>query len=266
MNPLILQNDFRKAVDQGALEVHYQPIIGLHDGRVSGFEALARWPHPEQGMISPGVFIPLADELGLAAEVGLWVLRRACRQVRTWQNRVGPESLSPSVNISPRQLERTGAADEIAAVITETGFDPQHLVLEILEGLLQDETAIANLETLRDLGFQILIDDFGLESDSPAHFRRAPVDAIKIDRSLVRDVNENPETIELVRAMITTAETLGMPVFALAVETEEELDRLRSLRCDHAQGWLFSRPLTSQGAMDYLAQPEDSTGAFALSS
>lgn len=269
MNSLILQDDLRKAVEEGAFEVHYQPIIELSDGRVSGLEALVRWPHPVHGMISPWVFIPLAEEMGLTAEIGLWVVREACQRVRAWQDRYGMESLSVSVNTSGQQFESGDAADRIAAAIRETGLAPRHLKLEIVEGVLKDETVRINLQKLRDLGVQIHVDDFGLDPSSLAQLQRFPVDAIKIDPSIIGTMIKSRESAGLVQIMITVAEKLGMPVIAENVETEEQLERLRSLRCSHGQGYLFSKSLSPQGAMDYLSQRKGSTGStapFALSS
>ncbi len=255
MNALMTEHDLRQAVAEEGFDVHFQPIIDLSDGRVAGLEALARWPHPTHGMISPRVFIPLAEEVGLDIEISLWVLREACRQVRAWQEQSGLASLWLSVNFSSR-LFHGAAVDKVAAILGDIGFEPHHLKLEIVEEVLEDESAIVNLQKLRDLGVHIHIDDFGHDATSPAYLRKLPADAIKIDPSVVQGIIESPETAELARTMIEMAETLGMPVIAEAVETEAQLDRLTAFRCSHAQGYYFSKPLDRQGVKEYLKQPQ----------
>ncbi len=177
MNALMTEHDLRQAVAEEGFDVHFQPIIDLSDGRVAGLEALARWPHPTHGMISPRVFIPLAEEVGLDIEISLWVLREACRQVRAWQEQSGLASLWLSVNFSSR-LFHGAAVDKVAAILGDIGFEPHHLKLEIVEEVLEDESAIVNLQKLRDLGVHIHIDDFGHDATSPAYLRKLPADAI----------------------------------------------------------------------------------------
>ena len=243
---LRLESDFRRALENEELCVYYQPIVSVGSGELYGFEALVRWQHPERGLVLPSDFIPLAEETGLIVPLGLSVLREACHQLREWQERsVLNRYLIMSVNLSGKQLMQTDLTEKIEEVLRESHLDPWHLKLEITESVVMEnpELAAVTLAKLRGLGVRLSIDDFGTGYSSLSYLNRFPVDTLKIDRSFVTTMSEADENLQIVKTIVTLAGNLGMEVIAEGVETETQLNLLRVLKCQYAQGFLFSEPL-----------------------
>ena len=234
-----LEADLRIAIGRAEMEVHYQPLADLGSGRILGFEALVRWTHPQLGRISPGVFIRLAEETGLILELGEWVLREACAEAARWN-----PPLKLAVNLSPLQFTHNDLVGMVERVLAETGLEPSRLDLEITEGLLIEDAAgaLATLQRLKALGVRISMDDFGTGYSSLSYFRMFPFDKVKIDRSFVQDMIDNPQARAIVRSVIGLGRGLGVPVLAEGVETSEQLEALRAEGCDQVQGYLISRP------------------------
>jgi diguanylate cyclase (GGDEF)-like protein len=236
-----LELDLRKALDNGQLELHYQPLVNLELGRVTGCEALLRWRHPERGVVSPADFIPIAEETGLIVPIGEWVLRTACAAAVKW-----PNGIKVAVNVSPVQFRSSTLALKAAQALAETGLAPHRLEMEITEAVMvQDSFAtLTILHQLRDLGVRIAMDDFGTGYSSLAYLRSFPFDKIKIDQSFIKDLASNQGSAAIVRAVTGLAASLKMTTTAEGVETAEQLDLIRSLGCTEMQGYLFSKPLT----------------------
>lgn len=241
---LRIENDLRRAMERGELVLHYQPILRLADGRVSGVEALIRWHHPEHGLLQPGDFIQVAETSGLIVELGAWVLREAARQVRAWRG-TPLSGLFVAVNVSARQIKRGVLPEQVAAACREHLIEPRQLELEITEyTLVEDvEANMATLEVLRKMGLGISVDDFGTGHSSLSYLKRLPIDKFKIDRSFVKELPGSASDTAIVQAVVQMAHALGLHVVAEGVETEEQRALLQRLGCDHAQGYLFSRPL-----------------------
>jgi diguanylate cyclase (GGDEF)-like protein len=256
---LRLESDLRRALEKDELCVYYQPIVSLASGELHGFEALVRWQHPERGIISPDDFVPLAEETGLILPIGLRVLRDACRQLRKWQQySLSNRGLIMSVNLSGKQLTQPDLIARIEEVLRESQIDPWHLKLEITETVVMEnpELAAVTLAKLRGLGVRLSIDDFGTGYSSLSYLNRFPVDTLKIDRSFVTSMNEADENLQIVKTIITLAGNLGMQVVAEGVETEEQLGQLRSLKCQYAQGFYFSKPLEAIDAGLFILNGE----------
>ncbi|MED5609421.1 MULTISPECIES: EAL domain-containing protein [Pseudomonas] len=241
---LQLEVQLRKAVEDGQLEVHYQPKLNLANGRLDSAEALVRWRHPHLGMVPPSEFIPLAEETGLIGAIGEFVLRRACRQARAWQAR-GLADLRVSVNLSVHQLRQGNLASLVRTVLDETGLAPRLLELEITESQLLEnvESVIATFRQLREMGVKLAIDDFGTGYSSLSYLKRFPVDYVKIDQTFIRDLSAQGEDAAITRAIIAMVHSLELKVVAEGVERQEQLDFLRQHRCDEIQGYLISPPL-----------------------
>ncbi len=242
---LQLETDLRKALEKDEFCVYYQPIISLCDGQVKGFEALVRWQHPEKGLVSPGEFIPVAEETGLIVPIGWKMLFESCRQMREWQTQnPGFTSARISVNLSSRQFLQPDLVEQIKAALSETGLSPHHLTLEITESVLMENAEIitTSLLQLRAMGIQLALDDFGTGYSSLSYLHRFPIDILKIDRSFVSRITSSGENTELVRTIITMAHNLGIEVTAEGIETIEQLNHLRSLDCEAAQGYLIAQP------------------------
>ncbi len=242
-----LELDLRNAVARGEFVLHYQPVVELPTGRITEVEALVRWKHPKRGLLFPADFVGLSEETGLIVPLGRWVLHEACRQTRQWQLAAPASKLAISVNLSARQLQQPGLVEEIAAVLRETRLEPGALRLEITETVVMHDapTTLAKLEALKALGVQLAIDDFGTGYSSLGYLKRFPVDTLKIDRSFVKGIGRDVEDSAIVRAVITVAKSLGLSVTAEGIETAEQLDQLRTLGCDHGQGYFFAKPMTS---------------------
>jgi diguanylate cyclase (GGDEF)-like protein len=259
---LKLENDLRRAIERQEFRVFYQPIISLETDQTAGFEALVRWEHPERGCVSPGEFIPLAEETGLISEIGQWVLRESCRQVRQWQLE-SQRPLTLSVNLSGKQFVQSNLIGQIKGILQETDFDPRYLNLEITESVVMKnaEAATSMLLQLRDLGAHLSIDDFGTGYSSLSYLHRFPVSILKIDRSFIGRMGEGGENSEIVRTIMTLANNLGMEVVAEGIETEAQLSLLRNLKCAYGQGFLFSRPVPAETAQVLIHELSPRAGA-----
>jgi diguanylate cyclase (GGDEF)-like protein/PAS domain S-box-containing protein len=248
INLLQIETDLRKALDKGQFFLQYQPIVSLDDFRVCGFEALIRWQHPERGLVSPLDFIPIAEDTGQILAIGEWALNEACRQMHRWETAYPVSApLFISVNLSCKQFNHPLLIEQVAEVIKRTRISPRRLKLEITESAVMDniDSATSMLRQLRDIGVQLAIDDFGTGYSSLSYLHKFPIDTLKIDRSFVTRMAENPENIEIVRTIILLAQVLGMDVIAEGVETKEQLKILRDLKCEYGQGYYFSRPATA---------------------
>jgi len=248
---LELETDLRRAVDRGAFELHYQPIVDLADASVIGFEGLIRWPHAERGMVSPGMFIPISEETGLIVPIGRWVLREACRQLRAWVDmHPGADRLLVSVNVSGREFDQPDLADRILETIADVGLAPEQLKLEITETAIirSPEAAVAILTRLKDAGIKLALDDFGTGYSSLSYLHRLPFDTIKIDRSFINEIGGDGQSPVIVRTILNLAESLGMDVIAEGIETAAQWSVLQELGCRYGQGWHFGRPVAAHKA------------------
>ncbi len=241
---LRLETDLRKAANNDQLVLHYQPKISAVDGRLVGAEALVRWQHPEYGMISPGRFIPIAEETGLIETIGNWVLRETCRQIRAWQD-ADLAVVPVGVNFSANQFRRAELVDMVTSILADYGVGPHLLEAELTESAVMQnaDVAVRRLEGLHDAGVTLAIDDFGTGYSSLSYLRRFPLDRLKIDRSFVQDLGTSEAGEEIVSAIIAMAHSLSLKVVAEGVETAEQLEQLGRLNCDEIQGFLFSRPV-----------------------
>jgi EAL domain-containing protein (putative c-di-GMP-specific phosphodiesterase class I) len=241
---LRLETDLRRAVQENEFVLHYQPIIDLDSKRTAGVEALVRWQRPGVGLVTPGEFIHVTEDTGLILPLGLWVLREACRKVLAWRQ-ANPDlaSLKISVNVSPRQFAQPELVDNVAAIFRETGVDPSQVRLEITEGVTmgEPERAVRVLTALRELGVKLSLDDFGTGYSSLSYLHRFPLDILKIDRSFVARIDR--DGLQIVQAILSLAQNLGMQVVAEGAETAEQVETLRSLGCRYAQGYYFSKPV-----------------------
>ena len=252
-----IENALRRALERRELRVYYQPLIDLTTGRIDGVEALLRWEHPERGLLLPGDFITVAEETGLIVPIGAWVLDQACRQVQRWHaSSERAESLRLSVNISGRQLGHPRLVADVAAAIADTGIDPADVELEITESVLMDDVDMSEetLGQLHALGVKLAVDDFGTGYSSLSYLRRFPVDLLKVDRSFVDGLGEDPGDSAIVTAIITLAHTLGLSAVAEGVESALQLAELRRLGCDRGQGYFMARPAGGPEIGELLAR------------
>ena len=254
-NPAIisLEAELRKAIEQEALELHYQPLVHLADGSVFGVEALARWQHPQRGRISPAQFIQIAEESGLIISLGEWALRHALRRLKTW-NEAGVPPLRMSINISALQLQRRGFPDFLGAQMRECGVDPRYIELELTEtALMHDiDEVMATLNKIKALGVSLAIDDFGTGFSSLSYLRRFPVDRLKIDQSFVRGIESAPVNESIARAIVALAKSLSLDIIAEGIETPLECAVLQRIGCREGQGYLFGRPMAEPDLLAYL--------------
>jgi len=241
---LVIENDLRHAIERDEFILHYQPQLDLKTGAIIGFEALVRWLHPQRGTVSPSLFIAAAEESGLIGPLGEWVLRQACSEGHAWRNAGHPE-LQVSVNCSAHQFQRDGFVETVNLVLRETGLPASCLELEITESVIvqRSEEVIARFAALDAMGVRISIDDFGTGYSSLSYLKRFAIHQLKIDQSFVRDISSDPDDAAIVSAIIAISHSLGLKVVAEGVETAEQLAFLRSLGCDGAQGYYFSRPV-----------------------
>ncbi|MGA1622450.1 MAG: EAL domain-containing protein [Synechocystis sp.] len=249
------ENDLRRAIERQELTLYYQPIICLQTGQLRGLEALIRWNHPDDGLVTPGEFIAIAEETGLIVPMGDWILREACEQIVQLQQQFSDlPRLQISVNISSRQLHDQRLLQTLDEILADTQIAPQSLKLEITESLLMDNLALATdvLVELRRREIQISLDDFGTGYSSLSYLHRFPINTLKVDRSFVMSMEPNDENTAIVRTILTLAHTLGLDVIAEGIETELQLTQLRWLGCELGQGYYFSPPIAPQNLVDFL--------------
>ena len=241
---LALESDLRRAVEGGQFRLHYQPIVALSNGDVLEVEALVRWEHPERGLLPPADFIPVAEETGLIVSLGQWVLEEACRQATVWRSQLGDRAPVMGVNLSARQFQRPELLLDIRRALRAAHMDPSGLKLEITESVAMHdaESTIETLESLKALGIRLAIDDFGTGYSSLSYLKRFPVDTLKVDRSFVDGLGEDPQNTAIVQSIVALAKALGLSVTGEGVETDLQRRLLRDLGCERAQGYLFARP------------------------
>ncbi|MGH9967167.1 MAG: putative bifunctional diguanylate cyclase/phosphodiesterase [Pyrinomonadaceae bacterium] len=251
---LQLENDLRRAIERNEFQVYYQPIICLESDEISGFEALVRWNHPERGLVPPYEFISIAEETGLIVEIGRMVLSESCRQMREWQSLAPNKPLTLNVNLSGKQFAQPDLVAQVQHILDKTGLNAKYLKLEITESVVMENAEIASsmLMQLCSLGVHLCIDDFGTGYSSLSYLHRFPVKTLKIDRSFIGRMGHDGENSEIVKTINTLANNLGMEVVAEGVETAEQLQQLKSIKCTFGQGYLFSRPLTAEDARAFI--------------
>jgi diguanylate cyclase (GGDEF)-like protein len=262
-----LEIDLQDALPKGEFVLVYQPTFALNEMRPTGVEALLRWKHPGRGLVQPGDFIPLLEETGLIVPVGEWILREACRQGAEWR-REG-HLIGMAVNVSARQLDADEFVGQVAHALAESGLEPAALTLEITETTLMRnvEDTARRLEAIKELGVRVAIDDFGTGYSSLAHLQRFPVDALKIDRSFISRLTENPEGETFIQTLVQLGKALSIETLAEGIEQQQELAVLRDQQCDSGQGFLFARPLEVSAAEDFLrGWHPDTTGSGASAS
>jgi EAL domain-containing protein (putative c-di-GMP-specific phosphodiesterase class I) len=244
MQRLELESELRRALEHSEVQPHYQPLVALDNGRIIGWEALARWQHSERGTIPPAVFIPIAEETGMIVSLGRWILECACRQAQRWLEIMDGDSLTMNVNVAARQFQDPDLITDVASILEQTGLPPRCLKLEITESAVMEDadTAERTLRNLKQLGVQVAIDDFGTGYSSLAYLKRFPVDTLKIDRSFVDRLGQDAQDTAIVRSIIALAQALEMNVTAEGIETASQQAQLQLLGCDVGQGYLFGRP------------------------
>ncbi|BBD57289.1 response regulator receiver modulated diguanylate cyclase/phosphodiesterase [Nostoc sp. HK-01] len=253
---LEIENDLRRAIEREELIIYYQPIIDLHTGRVAGFEALLRWQHPVRGLMLPTEFIPIAEETGLINDIDIWVLQSACNQLRIWQDHPAiSENLTLSVNLSARLFTQVNLITQIDKIINKTKINPSNLELEITESVIMENTNLvrAIIEEIKQRNIKLVMDDFGTGYSSLSYIHSLPLDSLKIDKSFITRMQFSQDNMGLVPTIISIAKSMGMTVIAEGVEAKEQVEKLRSLNCDFAQGYLFSQPLAQPLVIDFIA-------------
>ncbi len=235
-----LTQELRAAIEDESFIVHYQPRVALLSGAIVAAEALIRWPHRRRGLVSPGAFIPLAEQTGLITEIGGWCLRAACREAASW-----PGATSVSVNVSARQLREGSLIAQVARALGQSGLAPERLELELTESMLLDlnDDVLMVLGAMRDRGIGVALDDFGTGFASLGMLRQLPLSVMKLDRSLVRNLPHDPEDSQIVRAVVATGHALGLTVVGEGIETDAQRDFLAAIGTEQGQGYLFSRAL-----------------------
>ncbi len=248
-----LQGELTAALAQHQFLLHFQPQLDLQTQRLTGVEALIRWQHPERGLVSPAVFIPAAEELGLIVQIGDWVIDEACRSLARWRQR-GLTELCVAINLSAHQFAHTNLVQTVRDAIVRHGVPPERIELEITEGVAMHDAdeVLTRLHELKAIGVQISIDDFGTGYSSLAYLMRFPVDKLKIDQSYVRDMGNSSESDSIVRAIVALAHGLSLAVIAEGVETDAQLDRLKHIGCNEIQGYLLSRPLSFDDVSQWI--------------
>lgn len=252
---LELENDLRRAVEKEEFSVYYQPIYSINDRQIQGFEALARWKHPKQGYISPDEFIPLAEEIGLINTLGLQILRRACKEGLQLKKYL-PDNIPfiLSVNISSRQFSHPSLVERIKTILSETNFPPESLKLEITESVFIEhkEKALDLINQLREIDVEINIDDFGTGYSNLSYLMQLPISTLKIDRSFIDPMDINGRNVEIVQTILKLAQSFGIKVIAEGVENESQIEHLKNLNCEGAQGYLFAKPMSFDDATKFL--------------
>jgi EAL domain-containing protein (putative c-di-GMP-specific phosphodiesterase class I) len=250
---LALETSLRRGLERGEFLLHYQAKVDLRTGAITGVEALVRWQHPDLGMVPPAQFIPLAEETGLIVPIGKWVLQTACTQNVAWQ-RQGLPPVRMAVNLSARQFADEDLLEDIAAVLESTGLRPELLEVELTESMVIQNTERAGrvLGELKKMGVRLAIDDFGVGYSSLTHLKRFPIDTLKVDRSFIRDLPEDPEDKAITEAIIAMGKSLNLTVVAEGVETQEQQSFLQDHACDEMQGFLFSKPIAAEAFAELL--------------
>ena len=252
---LQIESDLRHAIEDQQFRLLYQPIVSLHTGKVCGFESLIRWQHPDRGVVSPLEFIPVAEETGMITSIGLWVLRKACQEIKAW-NALRPheDALSISVNVSRRQIMEPDFLGTVQETLHDTGVEPANLRLEITESMIMHDpdAMIAVLQKLRGIGIKLYMDDFGTGHSSLSCLHQFPIDYLKIDQAFVRTMKTNLEYAAVVHAIIALAHNLDVEVVSEGIESPDQISQLISLECDYGQGYYFSKPLESEAAKSFL--------------
>ncbi|HEX2363686.1 MAG TPA: EAL domain-containing protein [Bradyrhizobium sp.] len=256
-----IEVELRDAIQSDVLKPYYQPLVNLSSGRITGFEALVRWPHPERGMVSPGEFIPVAEETGLINALGVMMLRRACTDAAQW-----PDDVRVAVNLSPAQFRTSNLLSIVMDTLKQSGLSPKRLELEITETLLLEKSSqvLASLHALRALGVRISMDDFGTGYSSLSYLRSFPFDKIKVDQSFVRGLDSNRDAQAIIRSIASLGKGLGVTITAEGVETEAELSCLRAEGCHEGQGFLFSRARPNAEVVELLKAQCDADAASDL--
>jgi len=256
LDRLKLDGGLRRALLRDEFVLHYQPQMDIRSGEIIGMEALLRWKPPEQPAVYPGDFIPMAEETGLIVQIGEWVLRTACAQLKCWQNAGLCGDMKMAINLSARQFKQHNIVNMVSRVLQETGCDPASLELEITESVVMDnpEAAVATLQHLSDMGVSLAIDDFGTGYSSLSYLKRFPIDALKIDRSFVRDITTDSDDAAIAKAVIALAHSMKLTVIAEGVETAEQLEFLREQECDQMQGYFLSRAVSAEQIEQLLAR------------
>jgi predicted signal transduction protein with EAL and GGDEF domain len=258
---LKLETDLRRAMDREEFRVHYQPIVSLRDCRIIGFEALLRWQRPGFGLVMPGEFVPVAEETGLILFSGLWVLREACRQMRAWNLQFPSDpAFTVAVNLSGKQFAQPDLVNQVGHILREACLDPHYLKLELTESVtMRDvERAARILGELKKLGVRLSMDDFGTGYSSLSYLRRFSLDTLKIDRSFVSEMENSSENRAIVQMIMSLGRDLGMEMVAEGVETAEQVSLLKSLGCEYAQGYFFSKPIDQEGMVEVLLKSRGS--------
>jgi EAL domain-containing protein (putative c-di-GMP-specific phosphodiesterase class I) len=248
--PLPLENDLKQAIENKDFLLNYQPIVSLKSGKITGFESLVRWNHPEKGMIPPDEFIPLAEETELIVPLGYWIIEEAVRQIKVWQEKyIFSPALTVSINLSAVQFIHLNLVEIIKCIFNNYKIDPVSIRFEITESAFMKDMEAANmmLLNLKAMNTLLYMDDFGTGYSSLTYLKHFPVDALKIEKSFVKWMGIDEESEEIVSAVVNLAHNLKMFVIAEGVETKEHLQKLRNLNCDYGQGYFFSKPLGSDG-------------------
>lgn len=257
LEQLRLETELRLAVKRKEFRLRYQPVVSLEDGRTVGIEAFARWQHPKRGLLAPASFLAVAEESGLIVDIGWWIFREACTQMKAWQDRFRcARSLAIHVNLSGKELFQPELPERIEAVLAETGLKPEHLVLDIPENVIMHkaESSVTILGQLKSLALRIHLDDFGTGYSSLGYLHRFQIDTLKIDHSFIRHLRASGDNRKTVRAIVSLAENLGMDVIAEGVENQEQFEQLKKLRCKSAQGSFFEEPRTKEEMEEILSR------------
>jgi EAL domain-containing protein (putative c-di-GMP-specific phosphodiesterase class I) len=252
---LRMESDLRRAIERQEFRVHYQPIVSLSTGRITGFEALLRWQHPQRGLVSPTEFIPTAEETGLITPIGWWTLREACHQLSVWQKQFpASQPLTINVNLSCKQFTQPDLLQQIDKILQEAKLAVGSLKLEITESVVMENPDLvkALLLELKQRHIHLCIDDFGTGYSSLSRLHHFPISTLKIDRSFVSRIGALGENSEIVQAIVTLAQTLSMDVVAEGIEMSEQVSPLIALQCEYGQGYFFSRPVDSDAAGELL--------------
>jgi EAL domain-containing protein (putative c-di-GMP-specific phosphodiesterase class I) len=258
MNLLQMETDLRYAIERGEFEVYYQPIVELETGALKEFEALIRWRHPQHGLVPPTEFISVAEETGLIIPIGRWILEEACRQIAVWQKKFHfPYSVS--VNLSAKQLMHPSLTEQVREILLQTEINPRQLKLEVTESSIMEhsEVLLSVLSGLYALGISFSTDDFGTGYSSLSYLHRFPFERLKIDRSFINKMSEDKKGEAIVKTILMLGENLNIEVVAEGIETERQLELLRSLGCRAGQGYLFSKPVSAKAAEQLLRKGLD---------